>query len=166
MKTLAISLSTQQKPFEFLMKLCKLALAGGAAFWVTTLATSLLPIAAKYRAAFSDWSIQTVWFSSLIAGLIIGCFVSYFLLRFFPRIPANGPILKSVVLSSIALVIAIILIDVPMLLHAPGNALYFFLIGVAFNAARFLLLGIAVGFYIEGCKVYSELTKRQGPVNC
>lgn len=146
MKTLAINLSTHQKPFAFSMMLCKLALAGGAAFWVTTLATSLLPIAAKYRAAFSDWSIQTVWFSSLIAGLIIGCFVSYFLLRFFPRIPSDSPILKSVVLSSIALVIAIILIDAPMLLHTQGSALYFFFIGVAFNAARFLLLGIVIGY--------------------
>lgn len=146
MEPVEICQSTRQQSYEFLMKLCKLAIAGGAAFWVTTLATSLLPIAAKYRAAFSDWSIQTVWFSSLIAGLIIGCFVSYFLLRFSPRVPAKSPISISVVLSCIALVIAIILIDVPMLLHAPGNALYFFFIGVAFNAARFLLLGIAVGY--------------------
>ena len=107
--------------------------------------TSLLPIAAKYRAAFSNWSVETVWISSLIAGIAFGCLVSYFLLRFYPGIPANGPIQKSVFLSSIALVIAIMLIDLPMLLRSQGDAINFFFIGVAFNAARFLLLGIAVG---------------------
>lgn len=145
MKTLAIYQSAQQLPFGSFLKLMKLTLAGGAAFWLTTFATSLLPIAAKYRAAFSDWSIKTVWVSSLIAGMIIGCLVSYVLLRFFPGIPAKGLILKSVTLSSIALAIAIILIDVPMLLRAPGNSQYYFFVGVMFNAARFLILGITIG---------------------
>lgn len=145
MKTFAECLSSQQKPNISIMKLCMLALAGGAAFWVTTFVTSLLPIAAKYRAAFSNWSVETVWISSLIAGIAFGCLVSYFLLRFYPGIPANGPIQKSVFLSSIALVIAIMLIDLPMLLRSQGDAINFFFIGVAFNAARFLLLGIAVG---------------------
>jgi len=60
-----------------------LAFAGGLAFWVTTIAISLLPIAAEYRAAKSISDIQTVWVGGLIIGLIIGCLVSYFLLRFF-----------------------------------------------------------------------------------
>lgn len=145
MKTLVVYQSTQQQSFVFLMKLLKLAIAGGATFWLTTFATSLLPIAAKYRAAFSDWSIKTVWVSSLIAGMIIGCMVSYFLLRLSPRIPAIGPIFKSVALSLIALVIVIIMIDVPMLLHAPGNAQYYFFVGIVFNVTRFLMLGITIG---------------------
>ena len=42
-------------------KVFKLTIAGGLVFWATTIATSLLPIAAEYRAAYSNWSIQTVW---------------------------------------------------------------------------------------------------------
>jgi hypothetical protein len=32
-----------------------LTIGGGAAFWGATIATSLLPIAAKYRDAYSNW---------------------------------------------------------------------------------------------------------------
>jgi NhaP-type Na+/H+ or K+/H+ antiporter len=42
---------------------------------------------------------------SLIGGLIIGLWVSYPLLRFYDRIPGKDPILKSVLLSSLVLVI-------------------------------------------------------------
>lgn len=131
---------------EFYKKLFKLTIGGGVAFWATTIATSLLPIAAEYRAAYSNWSIQTVWVASLPMGMIIGCCVSYFLLRHFDRIPIESPISKSVILSFVLLVIVIILIDVPMSFHGPTDALYYFLIGVMFNAARFLFLGIAIGY--------------------
>jgi hypothetical protein len=130
----------------FSKKLYKITFGGGVAFWVTTIATSLLPIAAEYRAAFSNWSIQTVWVGSLLAGMSVGCCVSYSLLRFFEKIPTQGPILKSVLLSSIALAIATILLDVPRSFHGPSDALYYFLIGALFNAARFLLLGLVIGY--------------------
>ena len=130
-------------------KLYILTIGGGVVFWATTIAISLLPIAAEYRAAFSkrSWNIQTVWVDSLLVGMIIGCCVSY-LLRYFVKIPTKNPILKSVILSFVALVIAIILIDVPrsFLLPGPSDALYYFLIGVMFNAARFLFLGLAIGY--------------------
>ena len=108
----------------------------------------LLPLAAEYRAAFSNWSIRTVWIDSLPVGMIIGCCVSYALLRFFEKIPTRDPILKSVILSFIALVIATILIDVPRSFLLPGSddSLYYFLIGVTFNAARFLFLGLVIGY--------------------
>ncbi|MHB1314562.1 MAG: hypothetical protein ACYCX2_03625 [Christensenellales bacterium] len=144
MKTQDTDQSKRQKRFKFNKKLFILTIGGGVVFWVTTIATSLLPIAAEYRAAFSNWSIQTVWVASLLMGMIIGCCVSYALLHFFEKIPAKDPILKSIILSSIALVIAISLIDVPMIFHGSGASLYYFLIGVTFNAARFLFLGIAV----------------------
>ena len=131
---------------EFYKKLFKLTIGGGVVFWATTIATSLLPIAAEYRAAFSNWSIQTVWVDSLLVGMIIGCCVSYFLLRFFDKIPTKNPILKSVILSFVALVIAIILIDVPRSFYGPSDALYYFLIGVMFNVARFLFLGLVIGY--------------------
>ena len=130
-------------------KLFKLTVGGGLVFWATTIATSLLPIAAEYRAAYSNWSMQTVWVTSLLMGMIIGYCVSYFLLRYFDKIPSKNPILKSVMISSIALIIAVIVIDVPQSffgMRDSFDALYYFLIGVLFNIARFLLLGIVIGY--------------------
>ncbi len=130
-------------------KLFRLTIGGGMVFWATTIATSLLPIAAEYRAAYSDWSIQTVWVYSLPMGLIIGYGVSYILLFYFDRIPSTNPVLKSGIISFIALIIAVILIDVPQSFFGMSNsfdALYYFFIGVMFNATRFLLLGIVIGY--------------------
>jgi len=123
-----------------------LTIGGGVAFWVTTIATSLLPIAAEYRAAFSNWSLQTVWVDSLFAGGIIGCGVSYSMLRFMDKNPTKDPILKSTTLSFCAMVIATILIDVPRTFLGPNHALYYFLVGVMFNTVRFLLLGLVIGY--------------------
>lgn len=78
--------------------------------------------------------------------MIIGCCVSYFFLRFCDKIPGKGPVLKSVNLSSAALVIAIILSDLPMILQQPGAPFYYFLIGVMFNVTRFLFLGLGIGY--------------------
>jgi hypothetical protein len=134
-------------------KLFKLTIGGGLVFWAASIATSLLPIAAEYRAAFSNWSIQTVWVVSLPMGMIIGFGVSWFLLRYSDKIPSKNPMLKSGILSFIALMLAVILIDVPQSILGMSNssdALYYFLIGVVFNGARFLLLGITIGY------LYSE----------
>ncbi|MCK9592468.1 MAG: hypothetical protein M0Q91_10725 [Methanoregula sp.] len=130
-------------------KVFKLTIGGGMVFWATTIATSLLPIAAEYRAAYSDWSIQTVWVYSLPMGMIIGYCVSYCLLYYFDTIPSTNPILKSGILSFIALIIAVILIDLPQSFFGMSNAfdaVYYFLIGVMFNVVRFLLLGIVIGY--------------------
>jgi len=130
-------------------KLYTLTVGGGLAFWATTIATSLLPIAAEYRAGFSErsWSMQTVWVGSLPVGMMIGCCVSYSLLRFFDQLPTKNPILKSANLGFVALVIATILIDVPQsLLLEPGDALHYFLIGTMLNAPRFLFLGMVTGY--------------------
>jgi len=129
----------------FLSKLFLLSVAGGITFWVTTFVTSLLPLAARYRASFSNWGIQTVWIASLIIGLVIGCSVGYFLLRGVESGSTIDPVLKSIYLSLIALFIAIMLIDVPMLLQTGMDTLGYFFVGVLFNAARFILLGLAVG---------------------
>ena len=131
-------------------KLYTLTIVGGVVFWATTFVTSLLPIAAEYRAAFSEnsWNIQTVWVDSLLVGMIIGFWVSYSLLRFIKKNPTKNPIQKSMILSFIALVVAIILIDVPQSFLLPGmsDALHTFIIGSIFNAVRFLLLGFTVGY--------------------
>jgi hypothetical protein len=130
------------------MKFFVLTIAGGAVFWATTLVTSVLPIAAEYRAALSNWSMQTVWVDSLFAGIILAGCISYSFLRFFERIPTTNPISKSVILSCIALVISILLIDVPQSFLQAGSSetLYYFLIGVLFNTVRFVLFGIVIGY--------------------
>jgi hypothetical protein len=143
-----LSQRRQQTPYGILKKVLILTIGGGIVFWGATIATSLLPIAAKYRASFSNWSIQTVWIAFLPAGMIIGGCVSYSLFRLFEKLPTRDPILGSVILSSVALVVATILIDVPRSFPLSGStdALYYFLIGVMFNATRFLLLGLVIGY--------------------
>ena len=143
---------TQSK--EIWRKIVVLAVVGGLAFWATSIATSLLPIAADYRAA--RWSAQTVWVGSLPAGMIIGFFVSFFLLRFFDKIPTKNPILKSVILSFIALVIATILLEAPASFRT-SDALYYFLFGTMLNVPRFLVLGIVIGY------LYKRLYKGSNP---
>jgi len=123
-----------------------LTIGGGVAFWAATIAISLLPIAAEYRSVFSKASIQTVWVASLPAGLIIGCCVSYSLLRFFDKIPTKDPILKSVIISLIALVIMTILNLVPQSFLGQRDVLHYFLIGIMLDAPRFLFLGIGIGY--------------------
>jgi uncharacterized protein YacL len=137
-------------------KIVVLGVVGGLAFWAITIAISLLPIAAEYRAAESISNIQAVWVSSLPAGLIIGFFVSFFLLRFFDKIPTKNPILKSVVLSFIAFVIAMILLEAPASFRT-SDALYYLLIGVIFNVPRFLFVGIVIGY------LYKKLYKGSNP---
>jgi hypothetical protein len=115
---------------------------GGLVFWAITIAFSLLPIAAEYRAAESISNIQMVWVGSLLAGMIIGCCVSYFLLRFFDKIPTKNPILKSVILSFVALVI----IEVLSTFVNLSNAYVYLLIDTVMNIPRILALGIVIGY--------------------
>jgi hypothetical protein len=119
---------------------------GGLTFWAISIATSLLPLAADYRVA--RWSAQTVWVGSLPAGLLVGFLVSFFLLRFFGKIPTKSPILKSVMLSFIALVIATILLEAPASFRT-SDALYYFLFGTMLNVPRFLFVGIVIGYLYD-----------------
>ena len=105
METQASGRSKRQTSHEFSKKLYKLTVAGGVAFWITDFAISLSPIASEYMAAFSISYLPLALVEALVGGLIIGCFVSYFLLRFFEKIPTKNPILKSVILSFTAIVI-------------------------------------------------------------
>jgi hypothetical protein len=125
-----------------------LAIAGGLAFWVANFAISLTPIAAEYRAALSI-SYFPMLLQSLIGGLIIGFCVSYFLVRFFDKIPTRHPILKSVILSFVVLIIVTILIGAPSSTLTPGDPLRYFLIGTIFNVIRILALGIGIGYLYD-----------------
>ena len=146
----------RQTSHEFSKKLYKLTVAGGVAFWIVDFAISLSPISAEYMAAFSISSLPLALVEALVGGLIIACFVSYFLLRFFDKIPTNNPILKSVILSFIAFVIAMILLEAPASFRT-SDALYYLLIGVIFNVPRFLFVGIVIGY------LYKRLYKGVNP---
>ena len=138
---------TQSK--EIWRKALVLAIAGGLGFWVANFAISRTPIAAEYRAALSI-SYLPMLLESLLGGLVIGFCVSYFLLRFFDKIPTKNPILKSVILSFIALIIVTILIEVPgSFLTTTNDDLRYFLIGAMFNALRILALGIVIGYLYD-----------------
>jgi hypothetical protein len=133
----------QQTSDGFYKKLVKLTIVGGLAFWATTIAFSLLPIAGEFRAEVSISYVQVVLVQSLIFGLIIEFLVSYVLLRFFDKIPTKNPILKSEILSIVALMIALIVLGVAA--SRTSDALQVFLIGASLNVPRFLIPGIVVG---------------------
>jgi len=68
------------------------------------------------------------------------------LLRFFDKIPTKSPILKSVIISLIALVIATILTLVPQSFLWQSDVLHYILIGILLDLPRFLFLGIVIGY--------------------
>ena len=127
----------------------KLALAGGVAFWATTFATSLLPIAAEYRAALSISYLPMVLVESLVGGLLVGLLVSFFLLRLYKTLPTESPMLKAEILSVVALVVLTIVTWGAGSLAEPSDASRYFLIGTVLNLPRFLALGIAVGYFYK-----------------
>ena len=126
-----------------------LTIVGGLAFWLTNFGISLTPIAAEYRAGMSI-SYFPMLVEALVGGLIIGFGVSYFLLRFYEKIPTKNPILKSVILSLIALILATILLEVPSHFFIPNSdPMRYFLIGAMFNVLRILALGIVIGYLYD-----------------
>lgn len=123
-----------------------LAIAGGAAFGLANFLISVTPIAADYRAALSI-AYAPMLVAAMVGGLVIGLGVSYFLLRFYDRIPTSNSLGKAMVLSLIALVLATLLLDVPArFLTASSDSLRLFLIGLAFNGVRILALGLVIGY--------------------
>ena len=82
---------------------------------------------------------------ALAGGLMIGCCVSYFLLRFFDNIPTKNPILKALLLSFVAM----FMIEFLSTLVDPNNASAYLLIDTGMNVPRFLALGIVVGHLYE-----------------
>jgi len=90
---------------------------------------------------------------SLIGGMIISCGLSYILLRFFDKIPSKNPILKSVILSFVALFIVLILVQVAA--SRTSEALHVFLIGAVLNLPRFLFVGIVIGYTFK--RLYDQM---------
>ena len=145
METQATGRSRRQTSHEFYKKLLKLAGAGCAAFWITDFAISVSPFGAEYLAAFSVSYLPMALAEALVGGWIIGCGVSYFLLRFFDMIPTNNPILKAVILGFVAMAV----IEVLSTLGNPGNASVYLLLDTGMNMPRFLALGLVIGYLYD-----------------
>jgi CBS-domain-containing membrane protein len=150
METPVTGQTKRQKSHEFSKKLIKLTVAGGVAFWVVDLAMSLSPISAEYMAAFSISSLPLALVEALVGGMIIACFVSYFLLRFFDKIPTKNPTLKSLILSFAALAI----LEVLSTFGNPSNAYVYLLVDTVMNIPRILALGIVIGYLYK--KLYEQ----------
>jgi CBS-domain-containing membrane protein len=150
MEPQATDRTNRQTSHEFSKKLIKLTVAGGLAFWIVDFAISLSPISAEYMAAFSISYLPLALVEAFVGGLVIAYFVSYFLLRFFDKIPIKNPILKSVILSFAA----IIVIEVLSTLGNPSNAYVYLLVDTVMNIPRILALGIVIGYLYT--KVYGQ----------
>ena len=144
MQTRSTGQSKQEASRDFSKKLLKLAVAGGAAFWVTDFVMAVSPIAAAYKAAFSISSLPVALVEALAGGLVIAFSVSFFLLRFFDRIPGKNPIFKALILSFSAMVI----IEVLSALGDPAHASVYLLLDTGMNVPRFLALGLVIGYCI------------------
>ena len=150
MESQASDQSERQVSHGFYKKLFTLAAAGGVAFWIVDFAMALSPISAEYMAAFSISSLPLALVEALVGGMIIACFVSFFLLRFFNKIPTNNPILKSLILSFAAVVV----IEVLSTFGNPSNAYVYLLVDTVMNIPRILALGIVVGYLYK--KLYGQ----------
>jgi hypothetical protein len=139
---------SQSRPGAY-RHLPQLTLAGGLAFWAANFATSLLPIAAEYRAALSIAYVPMVLVESLVGGLIVGLLVSFFLLRLYETLPTGSPIFKAELLSAVALVVFTVVNWGVGRVAEPGNASPYLLIGFLLNVPRFAALGVAVGYVHE-----------------
>jgi CBS-domain-containing membrane protein len=142
MEPQATDRTKHQTSHEFSKKLIKLTVAGGLAFWIVDFVISLSPISAEYLAAFSISYLPLALVEALVGGLIIACFVSFFLLRFFEKIPTNNPILKSLILSFAAIGV----IEVLSTFGNPSNAYVYLLVDTVMNIPRILALGIVIGY--------------------
>jgi hypothetical protein len=145
MQTGVTGLSKQESSRDFSKKLLQLAVAGGAAFWVTDFFMAISPIAAAYKAAFSISSLPVTLVEALIGGLVIAFGVSLFLLRFFTKLPGKNPVLKALILSFGAMVI----IEVLSALGDPTHASVYLLLDTVMNIPRFLALGLVIGCLSE-----------------
>ena len=141
METQATARTKRQTSREFYKKLLKLAGAGGAAFWIIDFVIAVSPIAEEYKSAFSISSLPVALIEALVGGMVIALCVSFFLLRFFDRIPGKKPILKALVLSFFIMVI----IEVFSALGNPAHASVYLLLDTGMNAPRFLVLGVVLG---------------------
>lgn len=121
------------------------AVAGAVAFWSANLVISLTPIAADYRSAISVAYVPML-VEAAIGGLLIASVVAWVLVRYPQRVPGTGPLSRALWLSTAALVLVTVFVEVPSKLASgvpdPGHWL---LVATVFNVIRVLALGVAIG---------------------
>jgi len=142
METQVTTRSEPQASYKVSKRLLMLTVAGGAAFWMIDFVMSVSPIAAEYKAAFSISSLPVALAEALVGGMVIALCVSFFLLRFFEKIPGKKPIFKALILSFFVMVI----IEVFSALGNPAHASVYLLLDTGMNAPRFLVLGLVIGY--------------------
>jgi len=142
MQTQVIGQGKAQASRGLIKKLLMLAAAGGAAFWIIDFIISMSPIAAEYKAAFSISSLPMALVEAFAGGMVIAICVSFFLLRFYYRVPGKKPIFKALILSFIVMV----MIELFSTLGNPAHASVYLLFDTGMNAPRFLALGIGIGY--------------------
>jgi hypothetical protein len=145
METQLTAQSKGQASREFSKKLLMLTAAGGAAFWMIDFVISVSPIAEVYKAAFSISSLPVALVEALAGGMVIALCVSFFLFRFFDRIPGKKTILKALVLSFFVM----LMIEVFSALGNPAHASVYLLLDTGMNAPRFLGLGLVIGYLFD-----------------
>jgi hypothetical protein len=155
------STGSQTMSHGTLRQLCMLTLGGGLAFWAATIASSLLPIAAEFRSSFSISYGEGVLVGPPLGGMAIAAVLSWFLLRFFDKVPARDPLLMSVMLSCVALGAAIVMLWVAAI-GIDGDSTRAFFIGATLNVPRFLALGLAIGYLRKRLRGPGVVQRRSG----
>jgi len=145
METQVTGQSKAQASREFSKKLLSLAAAGGAAFWIMDFVISVSPIAAEYKAAFSISSLPVALVEALAGGVVIALCATFFLLRFFDRIPGKNPIFKALILS----LFIMLMIEIFSALGNPAHASVYLLLDTGMNLPRFLALGLVIGILFD-----------------
>jgi predicted benzoate:H+ symporter BenE len=145
METQLTGESKVQASREFSKNLLMLAAAGSAAFWITDFVIAVSPITAEYKAAFSISSLPVALAEALVGGLVIALCISFFLLRFFDRVPGKKSIFKALILSFFVMV----MIEGFSALGNPSHASIYLLLDTGMNAPRFLALGLIIGYLFD-----------------
>jgi len=145
MQTQSTCQSKVQASQEFTKKLLMLTTVGGVGFWITDFVFAVSPIAAAYKAAFSISSLPVALAEALAGGLVIALCVSFFMLRFFDRVPGEKPIFKALILSFFVMLV----IEVFSALGNPAHASVYLVLNTGMNIPRFLALGLVTGYFFD-----------------
>lgn len=145
METQLTDQNKTQASRAFSNRLLILTIAGSASFWITDFIMSVSPIAAEYKAAFSISSLAVALVEAFAGSMVIALCVSFFLLRFFDRIPGKRPIFKALFLTFFMM----LMIESFVTLGNPADAYVYLVLDTAMNIPRFLALGLVTGYFLD-----------------
>ena len=145
METQLTDQNKTQASRAFSNRLLILTIAGSASFWITDFIMSVSPFAAEYKAAFSISSLPVALVEAFAGSMVIALCVSFFLLRFFDRIPGKQPIFKALFLTFFMM----LMIESFLTLGNPADAYVYLVLDTAMNIPRFLALGLVIGYLFD-----------------